>query len=306
MSASILQGLFGSGPFQNIAAWRVTSRCDDPARVQRAGTPATNAPSLPIWLVCCEKYLQSRTNQRILAKAKSLDNLLGNATYEDKIFGASRGGVTRLVRFQSVRRGHPRNRPSRTSKSGAENQHQAQRRKTTQGDLAGELRQFDELLAEHKGEKTEPVAQMLLMQAMLYKQVLKDDAKAEELFGKLERDFPDTKTAASLKQQEAGRKVQAALRVGTKFPDFHEQDVAGKPMAVANYQGKVVLVDFWATWCGPCVAELPNVLQVYGEDHAEGGGGGKGGWGEGGGGGRGGRGGEGGGGKGWDGGGGEM
>ena len=51
--------------------------------------------------------------------------------------------------------------------------------------------------------------------------------------------------------------------IGKPVPDFSATDLDGNPISLQDYRGKVVLLDFWAVWCGPCIVEMPNLKKVY-------------------------------------------
>lgn len=72
-----------------------------------------------------------------------------------------------------------------------------------------------------------------------------------------------------LKATQAGLLFKASLdmakatSIGSIAPEFTQNDVTGKPVSLSSFKGKYVLIDFWASWCGPCRQENPNVVKVY-------------------------------------------
>ncbi len=135
--------------------------------------------------------------------------------------------------------------------------------KLTKQDLAEEILEFDKLYSKYKNLNSEDAAEILLWKGKLFLEVLRDEETAYKAFLQLKNDFPSSDFVA----EADALLVSLKLKAGAEFPDFSVNDITGKSLSLDQFKNKVVLIDFWATWCPPCVEEMPNIVETYKKYH---------------------------------------
>ena len=106
----------------------------------------------------------------------------------------------------------------------------------------------------------------LLLENFLMRQYLTPE-EIKSYFEGLDKDVKETKSGKKIK---TALDSMSAIVIGKPAPNFSAPSPEGKTISLKESLGKVTIIDFWASWCGPCRAENPNVVALYNEFHPQG------------------------------------
>lgn len=76
-------------------------------------------------------------------------------------------------------------------------------------------------------------------------------------------DFGSDDSVAADEQIENAQVEETGLQIGETAPDFTLTNMQGEPMTLSDYRGSKVILNFWASWCGPCRSEMPDMQKFY-------------------------------------------
>ena len=141
----------------------------------------------------------------------------------------------------------------------------------------GKLEPIPDLLAQrYELQNKGPEADLQLIVTKIIRPFIESAAatnqrdSAKDFVARVKEDFSSNPQAAQLNQFIDQLASELYLPGVGDTMDFAFTDLRGSEVDLSKMKGKVILIDFWATWCGPCIAEMPTVIEVYNSYHDKG------------------------------------
>lgn len=135
------------------------------------------------------------------------------------------------------------------------------------------LKTLNETIANHPfnfiNEHKDSYAAVIILENKTYDQQA-PLSKIENSFDALPDNLKSSFYGKRITDFITAKKSEKTVNIGDIAPDFSAQTPDGKALALNNIRGKVTIIDFWASWCGPCRRENPNVVKMYNKYHGKG------------------------------------
>ena len=116
------------------------------------------------------------------------------------------------------------------------------------------------------GKNPDSFLSVLLLENFLMREYLPTE-EVKAYYDKLDKSLLKTNSAKNIKKV---LESISKIKIGQPAPDFSANTPDGKKLSLKESLGKVTIIDFWASWCGPCRKENPNVVALYNEYHSKG------------------------------------